>query len=572
MREQSLCQERIVSQEYRDFIIGNKIPPSIENIAKEQICEQKIVYDYTCVYIEDYIASDINISQFYYNTIPSCYGLLDMEAMEDAGIIATQNYPTLQLKGENVMVGIIDTGIDYTNDVFRDIVGNTRIISIWDQSIQEGEPPEGFEYGSEYKRDLINQALQLEDPYQLVPTKDTVGHGTFTASVAAGSVNLEEDFIGAAPESTIAVVKLKEAKQYLKDFYYIKDDVPAYQENDIMFAVRYLVELAKKEEMPLALCIALGSNLGSHTGISPLGNILNQYSDVPGLAIVTGVGNEANERHHFLGNASKVTNKQSKQTEVEVRVGSDVKGFVMEMWTEFPNIYRITVVSPSGEKVPPTPIRKGSDGEYYFLFEKTKVYIDYRLLMERSNSELIFFQFTNPTAGIWKIIVEEVQSVDGIFHMWITDEKFLTGEVYFLESEPDETINEPSNAMFPITVAYYDGAQNTLDINSGRGYTRTSKIKPDFTAPGVNVKGVLPRNRYTQRSGSSIATAITVGACALLLEWNVYQLGQKNVSSIQIKNLLILGARQMEGVSYPNPRWGYGMLDIYNTFQAIRRI
>lgn len=572
MREQSLCQQRIISEEYRDFIIGNKVPPSIENIASDQVCEQKIVYDYSCMYVEDYLTSNLNLGLFYYNTIPSCYGLLDMEAMEDAGVIAAQNYPTLQLKGENIIVGIIDTGIDYTNDIFRDIGGNSRIISIWDQSIQEGEPPEGFEYGTEYTNEMINQAIRSENPFEIVPTKDAVGHGTFTASVAAGGVNQEEDFIGVAPEATIAVVKLKEAKKYLKDFYFIKDNEPAFQENDIMFAVRYLVELSKREGMPLALCIALGTNLGSHTGISPLSNILNQYSDVPGLAIVTGVGNEANQRHHFLGDGRKVSNESLQETEVEIRVGNNVEGFVMEMWTEFPNIYRITVTSPSGEKVPPTPIRKGSDGEYFFLFEKTKVYIDYRFLMEKSNSELVFFQFTNPTNGIWKITVEQVQSVDGVFHMWITDEKFLTGEVYFLESEPDTTINEPANAMFPISVSYYDGAQNTIDINSGRGYTRTNRIKPDFAAPGVNVKGVLPGNRYTTRSGSSVATAITAGASALLLEWNVYQLGQKNVSSIQIKNLLILGARQMNGVNYPNERWGYGMLDVYNTFQTIRRI
>lgn len=568
----NLCRERIMSQEYRDFIIGNKIPPSIENIAKDQVCEQKIAYDYSCMYIEDYLTSNLNLGLFYYNTIPSCYGLLDMEAMEDAGIIAAQNYPTLQLLGTNVIIGIIDTGIDYTNNVFKNLGGNSRILTIWDQTIQEGEPPTGFAYGTQYSQEQIQAAINSENPFEIVPSQDTIGHGTFVASVAAGSRDMEQNFIGAAPESDIAVVKLKEAKQYLKDFYFIKDEEPAYQENDIMFAVRYLVDFAKEQGKPLALCIALGSNLGSHTGISPLANILNQYCDVPQLAIVTGTGNEANNRNHYEGNESKITNPLTRETEVEIRVGANVEGFVMEMWTEFPNIYRITVTSPSGEKVPPTPIRKGSDGEYFFVFEKSKVYIDYRFLMEKSNSELVFFQFTNPTQGIWKIGIEPVQTVDGVFHMWLTDEKFLTGEVFFLESEPDVTINEPGNAMFPMTVGYYDGPQNTLDINSGRGYTRTNRIKPDFVAPGVNVLGTLPGDRFTRRSGSSIATGITAGASALLLEWNVYQLGQKNVSSTQIKNLFILGARQMNSTTYPNEKWGYGMLDLYNTFEVIRRI
>ncbi|MFI3208359.1 MAG: S8 family peptidase, partial [Eubacteriales bacterium] len=443
MREQSICQMRIISEEYRDFILGNKIPPSIASIEKDQLCTQNLPYDYKCVHVESYIGGPLNLDIFYYNTIPKCYGLLDLEALNSAGITQIQNYPTLQLKGENVMIGFLDTGIDYTADVFRDIGGRTRIEAIWDQTIQDGEPPAGMEYGTEYIRDVIDEALKADTPEEIVPTKDENSHGTFVASVAAGSVNLEEQFIGAAPEATIAMVKLKEAKSYLRDFYKIKKEVPCYQENDIMQGIQYLKQLADRKNMPLVLCIALGTNLGSHTGISPLSNILNRYSDVSKMAIVTGVGNEANERKHYqgkvigmIGGATNQTGTTTTREEVEIRVGEGVDGFVVETWTEIPNLLNISIVSPSGEVLPPTPLRKGNSGEYYFVFEGTKLYIDYRLLMERSNSELVFFQFTDPVPGIWKIIVEQIQFVDGIFHMWITDSKFLTGEVFFLESNP----------------------------------------------------------------------------------------------------------------------------------------
>lgn len=563
MLEQSLCKERILSEEYRDFILGNKVPSAISMIDEVQLCRQELGYGYSCVYIESYLSDPLDLNAFYYNTIPKCYGLLDMEAMEDAGVSAIQNYPTLQLKGENVLIGFLDTGIDYTNEVFRDIGGRTRIEAIWDQSIQEGEPPSGFLYGTEYRRTQINAALQMEEPYNVVPSRDEDGHGTFVASVAAGGINMEEQFIGAAPEATIAMVKLKGAKSYLRDFYYVKEEVPCYQENDIMLAIRYLKQVADEINQPLVLCIALGNNMGSHTGISPLANTLNQYADVPQMAIVVGTGNEANERHHYQGKTDKssstqiIANGTTKTEEtVEIRVGPEVKGFIIELWTEIPNLLNITVISPSGEELPPTPLRKGNSGEYFFLFEQTKIYIDYRLLMEKSNSELVFFRFTDPVEGIWKIRVEQIQFVTGVFHMWLTDSKFSTGEVYFLESEPDVTINEPGNAIYPMTVSYYDGAKNSIDIHSGRGYTRNNEIKPDFAAPGVNVKGALPRNRYTRRTGSSIATAITAGASALLMEWNVYQLGQSNISSIQIKNLLILGATRSSGMTFPNEKWG----------------
>ncbi len=578
MQEQSLCKERILSEEYRDFILGNKVPMAISSIDEEQLCKQSLGYGYECVYVESYLSDPLDLNDFYYNTIPKCYGLLDMEAVEDAGVSAIQNYPTLQLKGENVMIGFLDTGIDYTNDAFRDIGGRTRIEAIWDQTIQDGQEPKGFLYGTEYRKEVIDKALQEENPYEIVPSRDEDGHGTFVASVAAGGINIEEQFIGAAPESSIAMVKLKSAKSYLRNFYYIKEGVPCYQENDIMLAIKYLKQLADEKDLPLVLCLALGNNLGSHTGISPLANVLNEYADVPRMAIVMGTGNEANERHHYLekggvGN-SVIMGDGTRTSEevVEVRVGTEVTGFIIELWTEIPNLLNITVISPSGEEVPPTPLRKGKSGEYFFVLEQTKIYIDYRLLMEKSNAELVFFRFTNPVEGIWKIRVGQTQFVTGVFHMWITDSKFLTGEVYFLESEPDVTINEPGNAIYPITVSYYDGAKNSIDIHSGRGYTRNNEIKPDFAAPGVNVKGALPRNRYTRRTGSSIATAITAGACALLMEWNVYQLGYTNVSSIQIKNVLILGTTRSPGVEYPNEKEGYGKLDLFNTFENIRRL
>ncbi|MFI3172569.1 MAG: S8 family peptidase [Eubacteriales bacterium] len=579
MNDINICQERILSENYRDFILANKIPPSIENIEVMQLCEQKMPYDYRCVYIDATIGGTLSIEEFYYNTIPKCYGLLDNQALNEAGISQMQNYPTLQLRGQNILIGFVDTGIDYENMAFRDVAGNSRIEAIWDQTIQDGTPPEGNRYGTEYTREMINQALRSESPSSIVASKDVNSHGTFIASVAAGSVNVEEQFSGAAPDARIAMVKLKEAKQYLREFYKISETVPCYQENDIILGIQYLKNLADKLDMPLVLCIALGCNLGSHTGISPLPNILNKYSDMPRMALVTGTGNSANERKHYLGKPNQENilvgnqeNKITRREEVEIRVGDGVKGFVVELWTEIPNLLNVSVISPSGEVLPQLPLRKGSNGEYYFLFEKTKVYIDYRLLMEKSNSELVFFQFSNPVEGIWKIVVEQMQFVDGIFHMWITDSIFLTGEVFFLESNPDTTITEPANAAFPITVSYYDGIKNSIDIQAGRGYTREGRIKPDFAAPGVNIKGALPRGLYTTRTGSSVATAITAGATALLLEWNVYYLGQKNVSSIQLKNLLILGTERMQGVTYPNTMWGYGKLDLFNTFENIRRL
>lgn len=567
MANGNLCRTRIVSEEYRDFIVGKGRNPIFNNIAPDQKCTQEAGFGYYCVYIERANGDPINLERFSYNAIPNCYTLLDMETLNQAGISQIQNYPTLQLKGQGVMIGFVDTGIDYTNPVFRNLDGSTRIEAIWDQSIQTGEVPEGMLYGSLYEREQINEALRSESPEEIVPSQDVDGHGTFLASIAAGGADVSNQFLGAAPESTIAVVKLKEAKQYLKDYYFIGRDTKCYQETDVMLGLRFLDELAKARNMPLVLCIALGTNMGGHNTTTPLASVLEMYSNMVKRAIVIGGGNEASQRHHYLGNIAAVTESR----EVEIQVNNESEGFVLELWTEIPNILGVSVISPSGEQIPRVPIRQRSSEVYQFVFERTEVQIDYRLLVESTNSELIMFRFARPANGVWKIVVEPVQVADGIFHMWLPVREFLSGEVYFLQSDPDYTITSPGNAVAPITTAYYNGADNSIDINSGRGYTRNERIKPDFASPGVNVLGASVRGQFVRRTGSSIAAGVTAGAAALLLEWIVYQLGNEGIDSIQIKSLMILGTVRNPLDTYPNREWGYGRMNLYRTFDEVRR-
>ena len=80
------------------------------------------------------------------------------------------------------------------------------------------------------------------------------------------------------------------------------------------------------------------------------------------------------------------------------------------------------------------------------------------------------------------------------------------------------------------------------------------------------------RNQFVKRTGSSISAGITAGAAALLLEWIIYQLGQTSADSIQIRNLLTLGTERNENEVYPNRTWGYGRLNLYRTFEELRRL
>lgn len=568
MTDSETCRQHILSEDYRDFIGNHVRTPFFESIMREGQCEQDAGFDYKCFYLPAELAGPVTLSRFSYNSIPKCFTPTSMETLNQTGILPVQNYPTLQLKGEGVLIGFLDSGIDYTNQVFRNINGSTRIAAIWDQTVQSGSPPEGFAYGTEFTEKQINEALNEENPLAVVPSSDDTGHGTYTASLAAGSGNPQEQFLGAAPEASIAVVKLKQAKQYLRDYYFIPSDAVCYQETDLMLGLKYLNDLADSLSLPLVVCITVGSNMGGHIGTLPFSYLIEGYSTKANHITVIGTGNEADKRHHYFNTITDMADRKS----VEIRVGENVSGFSLELWTDIPNILSISILSPSGENTSRIPFRAGASAEVSFLFERTKVSIDYRLLVEKSTSELVFFRFDAPAPGIWKIIIEPLALADGQFHMWLPVTEFLSGEVYFLEPDPYYTLTNPAAADSPIVVSYYNGNTDALSQSSGRGYTRSRRIKPDIAAPGVDVPGALPGGRFTVRTGASAAAAVTAGAIALMLEWLLNYENVPGIDSYQIKSLLILGAVRPKTMEYPNREWGYGQLNLYNTFETIRQL
>lgn len=562
------CREQILSEDYADFLTTRNDEGMGQERFQKSICRQATGFLYENISLPLQEAGKIEFGRYPYSSVPKCYALLGSEALSQAGILQIQNYPTLELMGNGVLVGFVDTGIRCENEVFRNLNGTTRILGIWDQTTQEGEPPEGFLYGTEYTQDAIDTALREADEKTRLPGRDSDGHGTFLASVACGGADETSQLLGAAPESYLAVVKLKEAKRYLKDFYCIPRQAVCYQENDIMLGIRYLMELARKRDLPLVICLALGTNLGSHDGTSPLGGMLEFVGNSPNCAVVLATGNEAAERHHYLGETRNINDVN----QVEIRVGANVGGFVTELWTDIPNLLSIAIESPSGERIYAGSVRRQATQTFTFLLDRTTVTVNYLIAADNTNTELVFMRFLNPVEGIWKIYVTPLILDMGEFHLWLPMKSLQSGEVYFLASDPDVTITEPGNVISAITSGFYDGSQNSIAISSGRGYTKSGRIKPDFVAPGVDVTGISTVGGIVARSGSSIAAGITAGAVALLMEWIVYQTDAPAPDSMQLRNLLILGAEKRQNDTYPNREWGYGALNLYRTFDVLRRI
>ena len=568
MTDPETCRQHILSEDSRDFIGNHVRTPFFESIMRDGQCEQDAGFGYKCFYLPAELTGPVSLSRFSYNSIPKCFTPTSMETLNQAGILPIQNYPTLQLKGKGTLIGFLDSGIDYANPVFRNLDGSTRIAAIWDQTVQSGSPPEGFAYGTEFTEEQINEALAEENPLSVVPSSDDTGHGTYTASLAAGSGNPQEQFLGAAPEASIAVVKLKQAKRYLRDYYFIPDSAVCYQETDLMLGLKYLNDLADSLNLPLVVCVTVGSSMGGHIGTLPFSYLIEGYSTRANHITVIGTGNEADKRHHYFNTIADMADKK----DVEIRVGENVSGFSLELWTDIPNILSISILSPSGENTSRIPFRVGASAEIDFLFERTKVSVDYRLLVEKSTSELIFFRFDAPAPGIWKIIIEPLTLADGRFHMWLPVTEFLSGEVYFLEPDPYYTLTNPATTESPVIVSYYNGNTDALSQASGRGYTRFQQINPNISAPGVDVTGALPGGRFASRTGASAAASITAGAVALILEWLLTYENVPGIDSYQIKSLLILGAVRPNTMEYPNREWGYGQLNLYNTFETIRQL
>ncbi len=586
----STCPVNPASENIADFIYRQgSVARRLPQLERDVLCyDAPSSREYAIIYIPLQSIPDINMVDYDYYSIPKLYTLLDSSSLESSGILSVFRQPALGNQGEGVLVGLIDTGIDYLNPLFQNPDGSTRILGIWDQTIPENldtippgvNPPvssrySGIQYGTAYTEEQINTALRSDAPLDVVPSTDTNGHGTFLAGVAAGSASPSGDFTGAAPNAMLGIVKLKPAKKYLRDFYLIREDAVAYQENDIMMGIKYLQLLSRQKNMPLVICISMGTNWGSHEGTSPLGHTLQSASQHIGMASVIAGGNEAGLSHHYFGTIPE----NQPWEDVEIRVAPGERGFVAEFWSDVLDLYTVGFVSPSGETVERIPMSLGHDSHISFLLEPTKITVSYLANEAGSGRQLIFFRFENPTAGIWRIRVYNSLYLRGQYHMWLPVEGFASPDTIFLKPNPDTTITNPGNVILPMTISAYDHRDGSIYLHSSRGFTINDQIKPDVAAPGVDIPGpALPHIQgsygkelpMTRRTGSSVSAAITAGAIANLLSWGVVAGNDPSMNNASIRGYLIRGASRNPAYQYPNREFGYGTLDLYQAFLQLR--
>ena len=442
------------------------------------------------------------------------------------------------LGGRGIIIAAIDSGVDYMHPEFRNKDGSTRILYLWDQSIQ-GAPPDGYFAGTEYDSAEINRAI-LENDMTIVPSVDISGHGTHVLGIAAGSLT------GCAPQADIIVVKLAAPTTTA----------------DLMQAVNYAIDKAVLLNMPIAVNISFGNSYGSHSGNSLLETFIDDIAGVGSSTICIGTGNEGASARHFVGKLDR------ERVVAEMAVYEYTPSFSVQIWKNYYDSFEVSLRTPEGEII---EINPDVSQTAQIDTEGTTLLIYYGQPTPYSGLQEIYIEFIPKGIyfenGIWQFIFEPEDIRTGEINMWLPAGAAISTDTAFLVPNPNVTITIPATSARAISVgAYNSNTMQTADF-SGRGYIYGNVSKPEIVAPGVDITSARSGGGYESRTGTSMATPFVTGAAALLMQWGIVEGNDDYLYGQKLKAYLIRGAKPLPGIEvYPDSWVGYGALCVRDSF------
>lgn len=473
------------------------------------------------------------------------------------------------LYGSGILIAIIDSGIDYAHPDFCNADGTTRVIELWDQSLNRI-----------FTQNEINEALQApssQERYAIVPSRDLSGHGTHVAGIAAGNGRASNgQYHGVAPQSSLLIVKLG-----------ISDPDGFPRTTELMRAVDYVLQKAFSLQMPVVINLSFGNNYGSHDGASLLETYLDNVSSYWKSCIVTGTGNEGASRTHTSGifltttsrssvsNTSRapasdisrtpatVTYGQFSPVTIPFSVSNYESGLNLQLWKSYSDEINVSLRHPNGSIIGPFQERLGT---YRFTAGMTELLVYYGKPSPYRTSQEIYLDFiprrSYVDAGVWELTLTPRRITAGTYDLWLPGQSVIGSGTGFLYPTEDTTLTIPSTAAKVISVGAYNATFNSYAPFSGRGFTRMEhRIKPDLAAPGVNIISAAPGGGYTSKSGTSMAAPFVTGSCALLMEWGILRGNDPYLYGEKAKAYLIRGTKKLPAFTeYPNPYIGWGTL------------
>ena len=458
--------------------------------------------------------------------------------------------PPRNLTGRGILVAVLDSGIDYFHEDFRNRDGTTRIAALWDQTLDRV-----------FTREEINEALETgsrSGARELLPSVDGSGHGTSVAGIAAGN-GRESDgaYRGVAYESDLLVVKLGNARE---------EGFP--RTTELMRAVDFAVGRAVDMVMPLAVNISFGNTYGSHDGTGLLETFLDDIGNYGRTTIVVGSGNEGAAAGHLSGDFPDRASTAAEAV-AELSVAPYESGVSVQLWKAYTDQFTVSLQTPSGEQLGPLSEQLGP---VRFRYRKTQVLVYYGKPGPFSATQEIYFDFVPDEgsyveSGIWTFRLQPQRIIQGRYDFWLPSSAVLNFSTRFLRSTPDTTLTIPSSAAKVITVGAYNSVTNSYADFSGRGFTRlTDQVKPDLCAPGVGLMAPGNGGGYRSVTGTSFAAPVVTGSAALLMQWGITDGNDPFLYGEKVKAYLRRGAKELPGFTeYPNPLVGYGALCVENS-------
>lgn len=474
-----------------------------------------------------------------------------------SGVNFIENNPYINVNGNGVIIGILDSGINYMHPDFINDDNTSKIISIWDQDSNKTQPPVGTLFGSEFTREEINEAIRNNDSSL---TTDNIGTGTIAAGIAAGSGRLNPLYRGVAKKSELIVVKLK---QYEGTF---KDGKINYLNTDFLAGIKYVLDIAKRENKLLIINLSIGERSRSVI-ITTLLETFEEFT-TSGVILVSSAGNEGNTDTHYEGNVIE----GNTQKDIIVEVG-ELNSLDITICPNGPGRGGVEVISPAGEisyRVDYSPDGRAYEGEFNLENSRYIIKLNYPWLL--SGNEEISIRIIDIKPGIWTIRIFPEFATTGEFDIYLPNRNIIDANTRFLDSSSNATITLYGATENVITVGTYNDKTNSMWIGSSKGPIRAKIVtKPDIVAPGVDIIAPYENNNYIKATGTGVSSSLTAGVLALIMEYLSRQgLYYRNTLFTKVlKTYLMLGATRNNIYIFPNDSQGYGVLNLQKTIEAI---